>query len=204
MSTRLCKYHGRSCEFPGACLNRAPRKYDHDGNLETIDPERLQVGHVLRMNGRGQSAFSDSVVMSIKVVYNRPVKGREYNMCDTLLEALTKAGWNGRSTEKGYVYVKVARPYLYEHIGSPLMGCETYEIGAPHIVDTHKVVVMSTGEYDKRTATFSTQYQEVRQAEEAHMRDNPHRLYHTHNGESGFPHTCPACRADRDKQVQGE
>jgi hypothetical protein len=199
-TTRLCKYHGRACEFPGACLNRAPRKYDADGYEERIDPERLTLGNVVRMKTLGIPAFSDNVVLRITVHYygkRQTEKRREYDVYDTLGEALESA------TKDDYVSVKLARPYMYEHIGGPLMGCENYEIDGRRMLDTHKVVVQSTGEYDRRTATFSTTYQEVRQAEEARAAENPHTMYHTHNGTSGFPHTCPACRRERDKLVKG-
>ena len=193
----MCKYHGPTCENPARCADRHPRKYEGDGEMERIDPARLQVGHVLRMNGREDrmSAFSSSVVLQIKVSYSqkrqREEKVHEYMTFDTLGEALSSA------KKDDWVYVKLARPFLYEHHGSPLMSCETYEVDAPRMLDCYKVVVQSTGEYDRRTASFTTIYQDVRVAEEMQASLNPHREpshNHIHRDEK-FPHTCMACKS---------
>jgi hypothetical protein len=151
-----CRFHGPTCEDPNRCDQWHPKKYEGDGNLETIDPDRLQVGHVIRSNGR-TSAFSDSVVLSIRRY--PPRSGDHATSYDTLGQAMKDAKAKG-----GHVAIRVARPYLYEHLGGPLMGCENYEQDA-RILDTYKVLVMSTGEYDRRTATFSIEYHEVREAE---------------------------------------
>ncbi len=192
----MCKYHGPKCENPAWCSDRHPRKYEGDGVLETIDPARLQVGHVVRMNQREgrMSAFSSSVVLQIKVAYSekrqRAEKLGTYNTFETLQEALDVR------KDGDWVYVKLARPFLYEHHGSPLMSCENYEVDAPRMLDCYKVVVQSTGEYDRRTASFTTIYQEVRQAEEMQASMNPHRgPQHNHiKRDEKFPHTCPACK----------
>lgn len=205
MTTRLCKYHGRACEYPGQCLNHRPRKYEGDGESERIDPERLTPGSVVRMNQRvGMSAFSDSVVLSIRVDYSAKRQKRDkvgpYHTFDSLHAAL-------EAKEEGdWVMVKLARPYLYEHCGSALMGSEQYEVDAPRMLDCYKVVVLASGAYESRTATFSTIYKEVRVAEEAQAAAEPWRKneIHNHMGRSGFPHTCPACAAEREKLVKGE
>jgi len=192
----MCKYHGPTCENPARCQDRHPRKYEGDGTMERIDPARLQVGHVVRMNDReGRfNAFSSSVVLQIKVSYSqrrqREEKVHEYMTFDTLGEALSSA------KKDDWVYVKLARPFLYEHIGSALMSCETYEVDAPRMLDNYKVVVQSTGEYDRRTATFTTTYQEVREAEEMQASLRPQApLPHNHiRRDDKFPHTCPACK----------
>lgn len=158
-----CRFHGPTCEDPDRCERFRPHKYEGDGNLETIDPDRLQVGHVLRSNHQKEgrlSAFSDSVVLRISAVFSQRGSLRDGTRSyDTLGEALREA-----KAQNGYVQVRVARPYLYEHVGGPLMGCEDYSLDG-RILETHKVVVMSTGEYDRRTATFSIEYHEVREAE---------------------------------------
>jgi hypothetical protein len=154
-----CRFHGPKCEDPDRCERFRPKKYEGDGNLETIDPDRLQVGHVIRSNFQKDgrlSAFSDSVVLAIRVY---PKQGDHARSYDTLGQAMAEAKKNG-----GYVAIRVARPYLYEHLGSPLMGCENYEQDV-RILDNYRVVVGSTGEYDRRTATFSIEYHEVREAE---------------------------------------
>ncbi len=193
----MCKYHGPACEHPARCSDRHPRKYEGDGTMETIDPARLQVGHVLRMNDREgrYHAFASSVVLRITTHYSarrqKEEKVHEYMTFDTLGEALSSA------KKDDYVYVRLARPYLYEHGGSPLMGCENYEVDAPRMLDNYKVVVQSTGEYDRRTASFSTIYQEVREAEEMQAEVNPYREpQHNHiKRDEKFPHTCMACKA---------
>jgi hypothetical protein len=189
----MCRFHGPTCENPARCETWKPHKYEGDGNMESIDPARLQVGNVLRMNDKDgrMSAFSSSVVLSIRVVYSekrkRAEKVGEYHTFDTLGQALDAR------KEGDWVYVKLARPYLYEHIGGPLMGCETYEVDMPRSLDRYKVVVGSTGEYDRRTASFSTIHQEVREREEMDAEQRPHALIHNHMGREGFPLTCKAC-----------
>lgn len=163
MST-ICKYHGSACESPRRCEEFRPHKYDGDGTMERIDPDRLTLGNVVRMNEKDgrMSAFSDSVVTRIRVTYcldRKRKEGREYSTFNTLAEAFA------HSTKEDYIDVKLARPYLYEHIGGWLVGAEQYEVDGRRMLDTHKVVVMSSGAYDRRTATFSTQYHEVREAE---------------------------------------
>lgn len=155
-----CRFHGPTCEDPNRCEIRRPHKYEGDGNLEIIDPDRLQVGHVIRSNHQKDgrlSAFSDSVVLAIRVHLPRETHARSY---DTLGQAMKAA----KEKEGGYVGIRVARPYLYEHIGGPLMGCENYEQDI-RILENYRVIVGSTGEYDRRTATFSVEYHEVREAE---------------------------------------
>lgn len=157
MSHRICKYHGRSCEYPGHCLNRAPRKYDTDGHMEHIDPDRLTLGNVLRWPHRDGSmtAFSDNVVIGIKVSYHHKraaVERVDHRHFNTLADAIAHA------KKDDYVYVLVARPYLYcsNAFGSmpgATMWAEKYEIPGDRILDTHKVVVQSTGEYASFMAT---------------------------------------------------
>lgn len=200
-SNSMCKYHGPFCENPSYCSERHPRKYEGDGTMERIDAARLQVGHVVRMNGREDrmSAFSSSVVLQIRVVYSdkrrKSEKVGEYNTFDSLDEAM------GARKDGDYIYVKLARPFLYEHHGSPLMSCETYEVDFPRMLDCYKVVVQSTGEYDRRTASFTTIYQDVRVAEERQAEMNPHRgPQHNHiHRDDKFPHTCMACKAEATK-----
>lgn len=151
MSSRLCKYHGRACEFPAACLNRAPRKYEGDGHLETIDPERLTLGCVVRMTsqGGGMSAFSDNVVIGMYVMWGTQrrktaVSDKEHFLT---LDAALKA-----ATKDDYVMVVLTRPYLYASnvFGSMpnwLQGVERYEVYGNRITESHKVVVQATGEY---------------------------------------------------------
>ncbi len=152
MTTRLCKYHGRSCEYPGACLNRAPRKYEGDGTLEDIDPERIILGVVVRMPYQSGAVptFSDSVVTGIfNKSYRDPTKRPTFY--DNLKEALD-ACKEGEMTQ-----VKVSRPYLYAHnIGGAmpnwLVGVDTHECQGNRFAEQHKVVVMSTGEYANHNA----------------------------------------------------
>lgn len=149
MTSRLCKYHGRGCETPGYCLNRAPRKYDADGYEERIDPERLTLGNVVRRKTLGIPAFSDNVVIGILVQYSTARRKREptdVRHFNTLAEAQAHA------TRDDYVLLILARPYLYASnpFGSMpnfLQGCEKYEIFAHKLEDSYKVVVQSTGEY---------------------------------------------------------
>lgn len=151
MSSRLCKYHGRGCENPARCLEWHPRKYDSDGHEEAIDPERLTLGNVLRMRQRvGLPTFSDNVVIGIKVVYGTIRRNKEGMDCrhfNTLAEATAHA-----SLPNDWVIVQVARPYMYcsNSFGSTpnyLLGAEKYEVMGNRLVDSHRVVVMSTGEY---------------------------------------------------------
>lgn len=154
-SSRLCKYHGRACEYPGHCLNRAPRKYEGDGHMETIDPERLTIGCVVRhphSNG-SMSSFSDTVVTGIYVSYSsrRQKEDKKYDKEHflTLQEAMSAA------KKDDWVYVKLARPMLYADnvfgsIPSWALKCEVYETDAARFINFYKVVVMSTGEYDTR------------------------------------------------------
>jgi hypothetical protein len=118
-------------------------KYDTDGNLETIDRERLQVGNVLRMTKDGSklSSFSDSVITGIRV--NRPLSCG-YTDFDNLIDALEDCNMNE------WVEVTLTRPYVFAHLWSYLLGVETYSVESKRLLETHKVVVMSTGEYDRR------------------------------------------------------
>lgn len=159
-----CKYHGPTCENPVRCEEWKPRKYEDDGYEEKIDPTRLQVGHVLRPAYRSGSlpSFSDCVVLRFTVQYGRARRakvGFEHMVCETLGEAL------GHAEENDFVVVKLARPYLFEDVGGPLMGFEQYEVYGKQLMDSYKVITMSTGAYDRRTVSFSTIYQEVREAE---------------------------------------
>lgn len=131
-------------------------KYEGDGNLEPIDPARLMVGHVVRMvqeDGR-QSAFSDSVVLGIIAYPVKELRGmfptpEHGEMCENLQQALDiayKLRVDGRT---GYLAITLARPYLYEEGGSPVMSFEKYEVDK-RILDFYKVVVMSTGAYERR------------------------------------------------------
>lgn len=161
-TTVKCRFHGPTCEDPDRCERFRPHKYEGDGNLETIDPDRLQVGHVLRSdyNREGRwSAFSDKVVLKIVRHGARSSLGECTRSYDTLGQAMKEAKQFG-----GHVGIQVARPYLYEHVGEPLLGCEKYELDL-RCLESHKVLVQSTGEYDRRTATFSIEYHEVREAE---------------------------------------
>jgi len=152
MSYRICQYHGRSCENPGACLNRAPRKYEGDGTLETIDPERLTIGNIVRMTRGGDKlpAFSDNVVIGIKVQHSNKramLEKVDHAHFTTLKEAQTYA------TKDDYILV-LARPYMYASnpfasMPNFLVGAEKYEVMGNRIEESHKVVVMSTGEYAK-------------------------------------------------------
>ncbi len=144
-TTRLCKYHGRACEFPGACLNQAPRKYEGDGHLEWIDGERLQVGCVVRMTYRSGAipSFNDATITRIYVKsYKDLLVNVSYNNLHEALAAQKK---------DQCVWVKLSRPYLYANtigcVANWLVGVETYEVEGASLFDTHKVVVMSTGEY---------------------------------------------------------
>lgn len=151
-TTRLCKYHGRACEFPGACLNQAPRKYEGDGHLERIDAERLQVGCVVRMPYRsgGVSAYSDCTVTRIYV------KSWKDSRDDTSYDNLHEALEAHKKSKDTYVWVKLSRPYLYANtigcVANWLVGVETYEVEGARLLDTHKVVVQSTGEYANHNA----------------------------------------------------
>lgn len=150
-TSRLCKYHGRTCEHPGACLNRSPRKYEGDGAMEHIDPERLTIGNVIRMNQRSglMHAFSDSVVIGIKVQYGtarRKTERQEFVHHNTLAEAQAHA------TKDDWIVVIVARPYLdannaFGSIPNYMIGAERHEVYGVSIIDSYKVVVNSTGEY---------------------------------------------------------
>lgn len=146
MSSRLCKYHGRECEFPGRCMNAAPRKYEGDGHLEHIDPERLTVGCVVRMpfSSGSVAAYSDATVTRI---YVQSSNGDDTSY-DNLLEAL------GTAKRGQTVTVTLSRPYLYSNtvgcIANWLVGVETYNVVGARMMETHKVVVQSTGEYAGR------------------------------------------------------
>jgi len=93
-------------------------------------------------------AFSDNVVIGIQVQYGhkrRPQEKADVRHFNTLLEAQEHA------TRDDYVLLILARPYLYASnpfgsMPNHLLGCEKYELFA-HKLETHKVVVMSTGEY---------------------------------------------------------
>lgn len=157
MSHRICKYHGRTCERPGYCLEWKPKKYDTDGHEETIDPERLTLGnvirrrHILSQDKPNLPTFSDNVVIGIKVQYGtarRKTKDQEYAHFNTLAEAQADA------TTNDYIILVVARPYLYADnaFGSMpnyMLGAERYEIlwSARDPLTGYKVVVQSTGEY---------------------------------------------------------
>lgn len=126
------------------------RKYDSDGHEEIIDPKRLTLGNVLRMRFRaGLPTFSDNVVIGIKVSYGtarRSQMSMEYRHFNTLGEAQKHA------TSNDWIVVVLARPYLYcsnpfGSIPNYLVGAEKYEVTGERLIDTHKVVVMSTGEY---------------------------------------------------------
>jgi len=126
-------------------------KYKGDGALEQINPERLTLGCVVRMPyGSGEvPAFGDSVIIGIHVSYSSKRTSKE--RCDkrhyeTLAQALTQA------QSGDFVVVSLARPYVYANnpfVSTPgwLVGCEKYEVMGDRIIDTHKVVVQSTGEY---------------------------------------------------------
>lgn len=125
-------------------------KYANDGNVETIDPARLTLGSVVRMvcHSGAVSAFADSVVTGIYVSYFRSTHAfsQDKEHFATLAEALAKAG------KDDYVYVKLARPYLYcnnpfQSMPNWLVGVESYEVLGHRIIESHKVVVQSTGEY---------------------------------------------------------
>jgi hypothetical protein len=154
-TSRLCKYHGRACQFPGACLNRAPRKYEGDGHLETIDPERLTIGCVVRhphSNG-ALSSFSDTVVTGIYVAYSAR-RQKEDKKCDKE-HFLSLEAAKSEARRDDWVYVKLARPMLYADnvfgsMPSWALKCEVYEVYAERFLAHYKVVVQSTGEYDTR------------------------------------------------------
>jgi hypothetical protein len=128
-------------------MNQVPRKYACDGHVETIDPERLIVGCVLRMpySDGGSPTFGDSVVTGICTKSWRD-STKHPTFHDNLLSALQAA------TKEEVVLVKLSRPYLFSNNiggGMPnwLVGVETYDAIGHTLTDTHKVVVMSTGEY---------------------------------------------------------
>jgi hypothetical protein len=124
-------------------------KYQGDGHNERIDPARLVLGSVLRMPyGSGSiPAFGDSVVTGIYVSYARTTSfGNNREHFSTLAEAMAKA------SKDDFVFVKLARPYTYcnnpfDTIPGWLVGVESYEAMGNRLIDTHRVVVQSTGEY---------------------------------------------------------
>jgi len=147
MST-MCKYHGPACEHPERCADWHPRKYDHDGEMERIDPQRLMVGHVVRQTIGGDhiSAFSDSVVTGIYVKSWKDRGKQDRKFYDTLAQA------RAAQTKEDYVYVVLSRPYMYANNiggGDPgwLVAVSTYEAPGERMEDCYKVVVQSTGEY---------------------------------------------------------
>jgi hypothetical protein len=94
-------------------------------------------------------AFSDNVVLGIKVSYHpkrqvaEKVDHRHFETLDAALKDQRKGD---------FVFVILARPYMYcsNVFGSMpnwLVGCEKYEAMGDRMLDTHKVVVQSTGEY---------------------------------------------------------
>jgi len=120
--------------------------------METIDPERLTIGCVVRMphSDGSVSTFDDSVVTGIS---NKSWKDptRRPTFYDNLHEAL-KACKSDELTQ-----VTLSRPYLYAHNiggGMPnwLVGVTTFEAQGNRMVDTHRVVVQSTGEYANHNA----------------------------------------------------
>jgi hypothetical protein len=126
-------------------------KYETDGHLETIDPERLTLGCVVRMTrgpGESLSAFSDTVVIGIHV--SRLCQGT-YESHKTHYETLAQALKAKRGTD--YVIVSLARPYLYcnnPFVSMPncVMSMERYEAMGDRLCESFKVVVNSRGEYD--------------------------------------------------------
>lgn len=145
----MCEYHGPSCEHPENCKRFPQRKYQGDGTLETIEVDRLEVGHVLRMpySSGVTPAFCDAVVTAIYTVSSKDLSNRK--SFETLGEALGHAA----RREHEFAYVKLSRPYLYaDTIGicaNWLVGVETYDADGKRLTETHRVVVQSTGAYAK-------------------------------------------------------
>jgi hypothetical protein len=163
--SRLCKYHGRACEFPGACLNRAPRKYEGDGHMETIDPERLTIGCVVRSPGPNGAlhSFSDTVVTGIHVSYSK--HGPNQKKVDKEHFLTLKAALDA-AHERDYVVVSLAAPLMYaDNVFGSMPGwalkCSTYDVMSNQLLNNYKVVVMSTGEYDTRNVKTPFQRWEV-------------------------------------------
>lgn len=148
-TTRLCKYHGRSCEYPGRCLNNAPRKYDGDGHLENIDPERLTVGCVVRpiQSDGGFPAFADSMVTDIYVTWCQLQKEISKTHFDNLLAAIEYRQKYGNDY---LAYIKLVRPYTFPTNNGPglwVISVENFEILDTRLLHHYKVVVNSTGAY---------------------------------------------------------
>ena len=133
-------------------------QYQGDGNTEVIDTARLTLGNVVRMpyQDGAVAPFSDSVVTGIFVSYGGAQRckhgtdRRHFTTLQLALEHVRPATGNVVDTDT--VYVKLARPYCYannpfESIPNWLVGVETYEALGNRIVETHKVVCMSTGDY---------------------------------------------------------
>lgn len=147
----ICKYHGSKCENPKRCEQWHPHKYDGDGHMETIDPERLTLGNVIRRNHQGGNlpTFSDCVIIGIKVELSERRQNRGLGKtitCETLAGALKEA------QDRDFVVLTLARPYLYANnpfmsIPGALVGHERFEVFGERLTESFKVVVMSTGEY---------------------------------------------------------
>jgi len=117
--------------------------------MEVIDPERLTLGNVLRKGSSIRSAFDDAVIIGIHVSFG-----------DKKVHFLTLDSAQKAASNADYIAISLARPYLYASnafgsIPNWLTGVERYEVVGSRdvftrrtkVVDTHRVVVMSTGEY---------------------------------------------------------
>lgn len=157
MSSRLCKYHGRACEFPGACLNRAPRKHDSDGHVSKMDPERVRVGTLLRMvsDDGGVAPFSDTVVTGIWMEDKQGHKHTYDSIKDAQDECSKVWGEDFRpALTRGNdhrVVIELARPYMYAStIGicfNQLTGVSQHRTTPSALQFHYSAVEMSTGEY---------------------------------------------------------